>query len=383
VAGSTLVVDGDESATKANVNALAYGVLINGGIVNVLAHSTSEVSAVEWGWILDALQSFPSNQLSITSQQLAVTDILANDDSYADGVTTKAYSTYPDYRLRPGSPAINAGTSTSSGTVTLANSRLSLVDGTAFVDFSAAGTLAPYLGGRLTVTDSAGKKIVGYLKAAGAGETYATPAWADDCADDGTADWSVNDCSIAFDTDHYVTTYAAVTQHIYKSVTLGSGKLFLASVDVKNGTYTGAGVTNQIQTGLGSSVLAVKTGTTGADYATLSGYVTPTNQGQVDVYSFMTGAGTYLWKNYFIKQVLTPSVTGATIVSTRGGSVYNWESVEAGFNYNDASGYTYTISDFLPTTDFYGRNIRGLRDIGAYEFYGASGGMLMGLGVGF
>ena len=58
-----------------------------------------------------------------------------------------------------------------SGTVTLANSRLSLVAGTAFVDFSSAGTLTPYLNGKLTVTDSAGKKAIGYLKAAGTGET--------------------------------------------------------------------------------------------------------------------------------------------------------------------------------------------------------------------
>lgn len=50
-----------------------------------------------------------------------------------------------------------------SGTVALVNSRLSLVNGTAFVDFSAAGTLTPYIGGKLTVTDSAGKKAVGYI----------------------------------------------------------------------------------------------------------------------------------------------------------------------------------------------------------------------------
>ena len=56
-----------------------------------------------------------------------------------------------------------------SGSVTRANSRLSLVDGTAFVDFSAAGTLTDYLGQKLTITDSAGKKAVGYIKAAGTG----------------------------------------------------------------------------------------------------------------------------------------------------------------------------------------------------------------------
>jgi len=58
-----------------------------------------------------------------------------------------------------------------SGSVSLTNIRLSLVNGTAFVDFSAVGTLTPYLNRKLILTDSAGKKAVGYIKAAGTGET--------------------------------------------------------------------------------------------------------------------------------------------------------------------------------------------------------------------
>jgi len=230
------------------------------------------------------------------------------------------------------------------GSVSLANTRLSLVAGTAFVDFSAAGTLTPYLGGKLTVTDSAGKKAVGYLKAAGTGETYATPAWADDCADDGTADWSKNDCTLTFDTDHYVATYTAVTQHIYKSATLGSGKLFKASLDIKNGMASSVPVYLQVNGGLGSNVLNFANANTTADYATLAGYATPGTQNALDIYSTMTGAGNYLFKNYSLEQVLTPSATGATITSTRGGTTYNWASVEAGFNYNDSAGYSYEIA---------------------------------------
>jgi lysophospholipase L1-like esterase len=49
-----------------------------------------------------------------------------------------------------------------------------------------------------------------------------------------------------------------------------------------------------------------------------------------------------------VYQVTAPSATGATITSTRGGTTYNWESVEAGFNYNDSAGYTYFI--YLPRT---------------------------------
>ena len=59
-----------------------------------------------------------------------------------------------------------------SGSVTQANLRLSLAAGAAFADFNLSGALIPYLNGTLTITDSAGKHLVGYIKAAGTGETY-------------------------------------------------------------------------------------------------------------------------------------------------------------------------------------------------------------------
>jgi len=60
-------------------------------------------------------------------------------------------------------------TTTVSGTVTQANMRLST--STAFVDFSSAGALTNYLGLQLVITDSTGKTLTGYIKAAGSGET--------------------------------------------------------------------------------------------------------------------------------------------------------------------------------------------------------------------
>ena len=61
-----------------------------------------------------------------------------------------------------------------SGSVTRANTKISAVDGTAFVDFSTANVLTDYVPykGKLTITDSTSKKLVGYIKAAGTGETY-------------------------------------------------------------------------------------------------------------------------------------------------------------------------------------------------------------------
>ena len=61
-----------------------------------------------------------------------------------------------------------------SGTVTKANMRLSGVDGLAFVDFGAANVLTTKVGHLLKITDSAGKSIMGYIKAAMAGESLDT-----------------------------------------------------------------------------------------------------------------------------------------------------------------------------------------------------------------
>lgn len=54
-----------------------------------------------------------------------------------------------------------------SGTVSLANMKLSLANGNAFADFNSAGTLTNYIGQKITVKDSAGKTATGFIKAAG------------------------------------------------------------------------------------------------------------------------------------------------------------------------------------------------------------------------
>lgn len=51
-----------------------------------------------------------------------------------------------------------------------------------------------------------------------------------------------------------------------------------------------------------------------------------------------SSAGTMLFDEASLKQVLTPSATGVTITSTPNGGTYNWASIESGFNYNDAGG---------------------------------------------
>ena len=61
------------------------------------------------------------------------------------------------------------------------------------------------------------------------------------------------------------------------------------------------------------------------------------------VYQLATSGKTGFFDTASATQVLTPSSTGVTIVSTAGGSTYNWASINGSFNYNDPSGYTYSV----------------------------------------
>lgn len=224
-----------------------------------------------------------------------------------------------------------------SGSVTLANMRLSLIGGAAFADFSAA-VFASYIGKRLIIIDSAGKKAVGYIKAAGTGETYGS---------------------------NLITEWTNLAGHPYETF-----------------TSSGANITSAIETGVdGQAYTNYWSITKGM---AMKGVINLTlNSGTMQIYGWMLGGGgsyaipnqlvtngehsyyyseslggssgmlyirSYNASNYSatftLKQILTPSSTGVTITSTPNGSTYNWESIETGFNYNDAAGYTYQITDY-------------------------------------
>jgi hypothetical protein len=232
-----------------------------------------------------------------------------------------------------------------SGTVSLANARLSLVAGTAFVDFSSAGTLTPYLNYRLVLTDSAGKKAIGYIKSAGTGEMLGEELVTNGTFDSDIDGWALtnNGGTIAWDAGTMKFTEPATSQNMYASqnITSVAGALYLAqftvtaSDSVHNNLRIGTVATgNQIA----SSSISLGAG------GPYSLYFTST---QASIYISGRYAGiatnTANHDNYTLKQVLTPSATGVTITSTPGGTAYNWASVESGFNYNDASGYSYAI----------------------------------------
>lgn len=221
------------------------------------------------------------------------------------------------------------------GSVTLENIRLSLVAGTAFADFSEAGVLTNALGGKLTVTDSGGvNKAVGYIKAAGSGETLS-----DERITNGAlirkADWTVT---------------GEDGTHILTDVPTG--------LHFQSDTLTPALTISQALTGASLGTLwkvtaSLPTVTSGAiKTSALSNLVL--NDGSTTYRVWISASATFaitrnsadvdlIIGSLSAKQVLTPSATGVTIVSTVDGTTQSWESVDANFNYNDSNGYTYSI----------------------------------------
>jgi hypothetical protein len=225
------------------------------------------------------------------------------------------------------------------GSVSLANIRLSLVDGTAFVDFSAAGTLTPYLGYRLILTDSAGKKAIGYIKAAGSGETLGSALNTTNATNSAGYPYDTFD-GVSATGFHAVSLATAIKVGGTPAISYIAGTLYKTSF-----TYTKASGGNvytvprlaNFYDNIGPTVTRSTSGT-----YTQYGVVTSTTA--TGTWAFSTAAAVeFTVSNLSVQQVLTPSSTGVTITSTPGGSTYNWASIEAGFNYNDASGYTYTI----------------------------------------
>lgn len=219
------------------------------------------------------------------------------------------------------------------GSVSLANIRLSLVDGVAFVDFSAANTLTPYINWKLTLTDSAGKKATGFIKAAGTGETYGPElldAW-------------TNSGAYPFET--FTVSGSDITQAINDAGNLGlalkalsssTGKLYRcvsATYTLNSGTAPNFGLAD---TSSNMTRTFTKGGITYGQGAANAVRLIIINSGVAACDFALTGTS--------LKQVLTPSATGVTITSTPGGTTYNWTSIDAAFNYNDSSGYTYTLT---------------------------------------
>jgi len=271
----------------------------------------------------------------------ASTVVYVNFDVFPLGQQTIYY-----YYGNPSAP--NGFTLPRTGSVTQANVRLSIVNGTAFADFSSAGTLINNLGSKVVITDSAAKKLTGFIKSAGTGETYGSDLYA---GWDFTSGWSAASATIA-DNNSFANTSAY--GYIYKNI-LSSGALYYGAYTATTGSnltfwYPTADASKSGSRLSANGVYGYRTALT-----TTAALINWTVLGTTDVTQLE------------LKQVLTPSATGATIVSTSTGSTYNWASEDSGFNRNDSSNYTYTIYPLAFSTEAssYAAGTIGAEEVGA------------------
>jgi hypothetical protein len=226
-----------------------------------------------------------------------------------------------------------------SGAVTLANMRLSIVALGAFADFSAAGKLTPYSGCRLDIYDHASVKLSGYIKAAGTGEQVSITELSADgnfATDPGPwtkqAGWTIDTGA-----GKAIAATGAGAVSIYQApATTMNGMLIKLVFDVTDWTL-GDGFFAR----LSGLTFGTKRAGVGAGYAA---YATATANNTTGLTCLDTTTGKVA--NFSIKQVLTPSATGVTIVNAAGAQT--WISEGGSFNRNDSANYIYEI--YLPST---------------------------------
>jgi len=218
------------------------------------------------------------------------------------------------------------------GSLTQSQTKISAVNGTSFVDFGIADLLTVQRNRLLKIYDSTGKKIEGWIKASGSGETLDSEiivngAFAAD------TDWSkeVAQWTISDGKAHAIS--CATNKSLYQGDGSGitAGALYKESLSISG--YSAGGV--QSVTGAFTSALFNSN-------AVNSFYFTGTALTSITENIVTVGITTLDVDNVSKKKVLTPSATGVTIVSTQGGTTYNWASIESGFNYNSTT-FTYEI----------------------------------------
>jgi len=191
-----------------------------------------------------------------------------------------------------------------------------------------------YIGHLLRIKDSAGKQIQGFIKAAGTGETLDSEL---------ISSWT-NNVTAPFDT--FTTSGVDISSAIASTNSRGSAAVAVSNLRLYK--YTGTFTKNSgsfaylaIASSVRGDLPAVTVFT--ADNGDKTIYRTATNDSEDYLAIYAAGASNFSLTSNSFKQVLTPSATGVTIVSTKGGATYNWFNKNSAFNWNDASGYTYEI----------------------------------------
>jgi hypothetical protein len=239
--------------------------------------------------------------------------------------------------------------------ITLASitANFSLVDGTAFVT-NPSVDLRAYVGFKLTTNDGS----VGYVKAAGTGETLGTELSPNNTAiSDGVAEanattgWGANSSPTTFESTGTGTPHSG--SYHFHIVATGANKGFQSSPAIGTtsgwltkhvvwGLSTGEPIHFNVYNSTSATLLANTGSITPLTYASSTLYATAIDAGvRLLGRTFGTNLTTFYADTFSAKQVLAPSATGVTIVTTAGGSTYNWAA--KGTTPNAAS-FTFSIS---------------------------------------
>ncbi len=218
------------------------------------------------------------------------------------------------------------------GIVTLANMKISSVDGTAFVDFGATGVLTDNVGRLLKIYDSARRAITGRIYQAGSVETLDAELM---------TGWTNGGNPYETFTSVGINITSAIETGVEglantNNITVVAGRLYKLATNITKNSGQNPYFYIRKADGsgweLGDNFVLALGGANKYCCTTVSGaghYIRAANNAASD------WLGTFSYK-----RVLTPGSTGVLIVSedmvTR-----NWTSKNSAFNYADSLGYTY------------------------------------------
>lgn len=218
------------------------------------------------------------------------------------------------------------------GTVT--GLRISAVDGTAFIDGANASITDLANGNNLIeVFDASGSMLRGFLKSQGV-----TEGLGDELVTGWTQDGSVpyNTLTVnanGHDIDSIINTGADLGRAI-SNLFMTAGTLYRVVTDITLNSGTSPRLYSWRS---GGTQTALTFNITDASYS-YTALSTPFVDAGLSIYSINTDVNMSCL--FSVKQVLTPSSSGAVIISTKGGAVENWFYKNPSFTYNQAA---YTV----------------------------------------
>lgn len=206
----------------------------------------------------------------------------------------------------------------------------SLANGYAFIDLGSANSFIPYINDKLIITDAAGKKAIGFIKGAGIAETLGdelVTGWTN--ASYETLESTGVDITSAINSD-----LIGVVNSNTWSIAKGYQYKIVANLTLNSGDAPDLTIRSIMKALLSTTELS-----NGSNEYYRIGYNTTFTDGKA---TLQVGGASDFACNLSCKQLLTPSSTGVTVVTSRGGETFNW-LIETGFNYYDNTGYTYEI----------------------------------------